>query len=172
MSGTERCCVAQSLCHGLIERAAWQLETRRCVMAFSIADWSDTLQPIFVLNALLLLRVIWTQARNMASALYSFVLCRLLTSVKADISVTWWLAFLLRPDWVAKYCDVCMSVCLSAAILKQISSVADEPARRVASRQTCCKQRWKLLWHRDFSVFKMAVVRHLRFFCGVVGPRK
>jgi len=26
----------------------------------------------------------------------------------------------------------------------QISAVADEPARRAASRQTCCKQRWTL----------------------------
>ena len=29
-------------------------------------------------------------------------------------------------------------------IYDQVSSVADEPARRAASRQTCCKQRWTL----------------------------
>jgi len=27
---------------------------------------------------------------------------------------------------------------------KQVSAFADEPARRPASRQTCCKQRWTL----------------------------
>ena len=27
---------------------------------------------------------------------------------------------------------------------KQVSAVADEPARRAASRQTCCKQKWTL----------------------------
>jgi len=27
-------------------------------------------------------------------------------------------------------------------MVKQVSAVADEPARRAASRQTCCKQRW------------------------------
>jgi len=27
---------------------------------------------------------------------------------------------------------------------EQVSAVADEPARRAASRQTCCKQKWTL----------------------------
>jgi len=27
---------------------------------------------------------------------------------------------------------------------KRVTAVADEPARRAASRQTCCKQRWTL----------------------------
>jgi len=26
--------------------------------------------------------------------------------------------------------------------IEQVSAVADEPARRAAPRQTCCKQRW------------------------------
>jgi len=34
----------------------------------------------------------------------------------------------------------CQSLCQNC----QVSAVADEPARRAASWQTCCKQRWTL----------------------------
>ena len=54
------------------------------------------------------------------------------------------IACYFAPRWGTKYCIlVCLwSVWLSTCISRQVSAVADESARRDASRQTCCNQMW------------------------------